>query len=80
MRRLSTAAATLLAPFQAFAQSPTPPAPPEVGAGEPVSTLMFFTLGAGLGIAVVALLWFLRRRSNRDAASKALNPNDPANR
>lgn len=30
-----------------------------------VGSLMFFTLIAALAIAVIALLWFLRKRSNR---------------
>jgi hypothetical protein len=60
----------------AFAQSPPPPA--EV-AGEPISTLMLFTLGAVLLLAIGSLVWFLRKRSNRDAADRALNPNNPRN-
>jgi hypothetical protein len=38
--------------------------------------LMFFTLGAGLLIAVVAMLYFLRSRSNRAAANRVFNPKD----
>jgi hypothetical protein len=34
---------------------------------ELVPSLMFTTLGAGVLVGVVALLWFLRKRSNRDA-------------
>jgi hypothetical protein len=41
---------------------------------------MFFTLFAALAIGVGAMLWFLRRRSNRDAANRALNPRHPDNR
>lgn len=60
----------------AFAQTPPPPA--EV-AGEPISTLMLFTLGTALVLGIGGLLWFLRKRSNRDAADRALNPNNPRN-
>lgn len=60
----------------ALAQNAPPPA--EV-AGEPISTLMFFTFGAALAIAIGALLFFLRSRSNRAAAERALDPNHPAN-
>jgi hypothetical protein len=60
----------------AFAQTPPPPA--EVH-GEPISSLMFFTLGIALLIAVGGFAWFLRKRSNRDAADRALNPNNPRN-
>lgn len=55
------------------------PAPAEV-AGEPISTLMFFTIGAALAIAIGAFVFFLRSRSNRAAAERALDPNHPANR
>jgi hypothetical protein len=37
---------------------------------------MFFTLGAGLLIAIVAMLYFLRSRSNRAAAERVFNPTD----
>jgi ABC-type uncharacterized transport system permease subunit len=61
----------------AFAQNA--PAPAEVQ-GEPISLLMFFTLGGAALIAVGLFVWFLRKRSNREAADRALNPNNPANR
>jgi hypothetical protein len=67
----------ILAALPAAAQSPPPPA--EV-AGEPISSLMFFTLGTALVLAVGGLVWFLRKRSNRAAADRALNPNNPRNR
>ena len=38
--------------------------------------LMLFTLGAVLLVAVLAFAYFLRRRSNRAAAGRALNPNN----
>jgi Flp pilus assembly protein protease CpaA len=38
--------------------------------------LMFFTLFAGLAIAVGALIFFLRRRSNRAAMQRVLTDND----
>jgi hypothetical protein len=66
----------LAAAATAAAQSPPPPA--EV-AGEPISTLMLFTLGTALVLGIGGLVWFLRKRSNRDAADRALNPNNPRN-
>ena len=36
-----------------------------------VPTLMFGTLGLSLLVAVGALIWFLRRRSNREAFKRA---------
>jgi heme/copper-type cytochrome/quinol oxidase subunit 2 len=69
--------ALMLTVANAAAQNAPPPA--EV-AGEPVSYLMFFTLGAVLLIAIGAFVWFLRKRSNREAAERALDPNNPANR
>jgi hypothetical protein len=41
--------------------------------GEPISWLMFFTLGAGLIIAVVAFSYFLRSRRNRAIAQDAVS-------
>jgi hypothetical protein len=54
------------------------PAPAEVH-GEPVSSLMFFTLGITLVILIGGFAWFLRSRSNRAAADRALNPKNPSN-
>jgi hypothetical protein len=61
----------------ALAQNAPPPAEVQ---GEPISLLMFFTLGGAALFAIGLLLWFLRKRSNRAAADRALNPNNPANR
>lgn len=55
---------------------------------EMVPTLMFGTLGIVLIVAIVALLWFLRKRSNRDAYKRAtgideragVRPEDPTGR
>lgn len=74
---LTAAAATVALPAVALAQNPPPPAEVQ---GEPVSTLMFFTLGIALLLAIGAFVWFLRKRSNRDAAERALDPNHPSNR
>ncbi len=38
--------------------------------------LMFFTLGAGLLIAIALMMYFLRKRSNRAAAERVFNPPD----
>lgn len=47
-------------------------AAPNMSADEVVPSLMFFTLGAVLLIAVGAFVYFLRKRSNRDATARAL--------
>jgi hypothetical protein len=61
----------------ALAQNQPPPAEVQ---GEPISVLMFATLGGAALIAVAMFVWFLRKRSNRAAADRALNPNNPSNR
>jgi hypothetical protein len=61
----------------ALAQNPPPPAEVQ---GEPISTLMLFTLFGALLVGIGLFAWFLRKRSNRAAADRALNPNNPANR
>lgn len=45
---------------------------------ELVPSLMFMTLGAGVLAGVVALLWFLRKRSNRDAYKRATGIDEDA--
>lgn len=40
--------------------------------GEPISSLMFLTLGAGLIVAIGAFLYFLRSRRNRAIAQEAV--------
>jgi hypothetical protein len=65
--------------FSTAALAQSPPAPAE-GPGEPISLLMFSTLGIALLGAIALFLWFLRKRSNRAAAERVLNPNDPSNR
>lgn len=76
---LAASLATALSKATAIAQDAAPP-PPAEGGGEPISTLMFFTFAAALVIAIGALVFFLRSRSNRAAAERALDPNHPANR
>jgi hypothetical protein len=68
----------VLASGRAFAQA-TPPPPAASGTADPVSGLMFFTLGIVLLAAVGSFLWFLRKKSNRAAADRVLNPKNPAN-
>lgn len=77
MRRALMTTIAYSIPAFALAQSPPPPAEVQ---GEPVSTLMFFTLGIALVLAIGAFAWFLRKRSNRAAAERALDPNNPANK
>ena len=74
-----TAPFALAGTFATSALAQNPPPAAEVQ-GEPISLLMFFTLGGAALIAVGLFLWFLRKRSNRVAADRALNPNNPANR
>lgn len=62
--RLACAAALALVPAVAYAQE-TPLTPST--SGDPVGTLMMFTLGVALAIGVLLLANFLRKRSNRDA-------------
>ncbi len=43
---------------------------------ELVPSLMFMTIAATLLMAIVAFAWFLRKRRNRDLASRAFNGDD----
>lgn len=81
LERLQTIPLWLAMTATAYAQqSPADPnAPatqPPPGADEMTGQLMFFTLGAGLLIAILALLYFLRSRSNRAAAERVFSPKD----
>ena len=73
MIRILTTIGSLGVTASAWAQEP---------AGQTLSTdqaipgLMFFTLFAGLAIAVGSLIFFLRRRSNRAAMERVLTDND----
>ena len=74
---LAMTAMTATAYAQGTPADPNAPATqPPAGADEMTGELMFFTLGAGLLIAVVAMLYFLRSRSNRAAANRVFNPKD----
>jgi hypothetical protein len=77
MRNLLLFLLTVTCASAALAQSPPPPAEVQ---GEPISVLMFVTLGGALLIAVALFVMFLRKRSNRAAADRALNPNNQRNR
>lgn len=78
MKMLTTSlAAMAITATNALAQNAPPPA--EVH-GEPVSSLMFCTLGTALVLAIGAFAWFLRKKSNREAAERALDPTNPANK
>lgn len=41
-----------------------------------IPSLMFFTLGAALIVAVGGFLYFLRKRSNQEATARGLGMND----
>jgi hypothetical protein len=60
--RLAFSAPLALVPAVAVAQET-----PSTTTGDPVGTLMMFTLGVALAIGVLLLANFLRKRSNRDA-------------
>lgn len=53
----------------ALAQQPGQQTPDD----QAIPALMFFTLFAALAIGVGGLLYFLRKRSNRDAMKRALD-------
>ncbi len=73
--------APLIATATLYVSTAAAQTPPVVdGTAAPVPSLMFFTLGSALVILVVAFVMFLRKRSNRDATIKVLNPNDPSNK
>jgi nitrate reductase gamma subunit len=59
-------------PAFAWAQEPGQTLPTD----QAIPSLMFFTLFAGLAIAIGALIFFLRRRSNRRAMERVLTDND----
>lgn len=77
MRLMSALFATLMA-SPAFAQANPPP--PAEGGGEPLALLMFFTIGIVFLIAVASFLYFLRKRPNREAVNRGINPNHPSNK
>jgi hypothetical protein len=64
--RLAYAVPLALVPAVAIAQE-APSTTPSTTSGDPVGTLMMFTLGVALAIGVLLLANFLRKRSNRDA-------------
>lgn len=81
MHKTILALMAFVASTAAYAQTTTaPPPPPAEGSGEPISMLMFVTLGLALAIGVFALMWFRRKSSNRAAMDRTLNPNHPDNR
>lgn len=45
-----------------------------------IPSLMFFTLGVGLILALGVLALFLSNRSNREATNRVVNPNHPSNK
>ena len=67
--RIATYIATLpMMVSLALAQQPGQKVPDD----QAIPGLMFFTLLAALAIGIGGLLYFLRKRSNRDAMKKAL--------
>jgi hypothetical protein len=68
--RIATYIATLpMTVSLAFAQQPGQQLPDN----QAIPGLMFFTLFAALAIGVGGLLWFLRKRSNRDAMKRSMD-------
>ena len=68
MKRFLTTAVGFLIPFAALAQQ----GEGQLSTNEAVPSLMLFTLGAGLVIAIGLLVLFLRRRSNRAAMERVI--------
>lgn len=60
----------------AIAQEQTAP----VATDTAIPTLMFGTIGGVLLVAVVALAYFFRKKSNRDATERVLDPTHPSNK
>lgn len=72
----TAASATAYAQDTPAGPNAAPATQPGPGTGEMTGELMFFTLGAALLIGLVAMLYFLRSRSNRAAAGRVFNPKD----
>jgi hypothetical protein len=67
--------ATSAAVAQTVEQAPGQAAPTDAA----IPSLMFFTLGIGLILALGALALFLSKRSNREATNRVVNPKHPSN-
>lgn len=74
---LAAAAMSVMVPALALAQEPPGQTLPTDTA---IPSLMFFTLIAALVIGVGAFAYFLRKRSNRAAAERALDIKDNSKR
>ena len=72
MRSIGSLLMLLICVVPVYAQQPEQTLPTNTA----IPSLMLFTLVAALAVAVGAFLYFLRKRSNRAAASRALNPAD----
>ncbi|OYW53196.1 MAG: hypothetical protein B7Y80_19425 [Hyphomicrobium sp. 32-62-53] len=72
--RIATYIATLpMMTSLAFAQQPGQ----QTADDQAIPALMFFTLFAALAIGVGGLMWFLRKRSNRDAMKGSTDDQRP---
>lgn len=68
MNQIKLSALALLAATPALAQQADQTLP----ADQAIPSLMFFTLIAALGVGIGALLYFLRKRSNREAMERVI--------
>jgi hypothetical protein len=71
---LNTVILALFTASAAFAQEPGQQVPDD----QAIPSLMFFTLFAALAIGIGGLMYFLRKRSNRDVLTRGSD--DPRNR
>ena len=60
----------------ALAQETTAPVTTDTA----IPTLMFGTIGGVLLVAIIALAYFFRKKSNRDATERVLDPTHPSNK
>ncbi|PPC81372.1 MAG: hypothetical protein CTY31_12885 [Hyphomicrobium sp.] len=65
-----------LAATAAIAQEQVAP----VATDTAIPTLMFGTIGGVLLVAILALAYFFRKKSNREATERVLDPTHPSNK
>lgn len=78
--QLALAMPALFAPTLALAQAVEQTRDQTVPTDTALPSLMFFTFGIALVIGLGLLALLLRKRSNRAALDRTLNPNHPSNK
>ena len=53
---------------------------PPVATDTAIPTLMFGTIGGVLLVSILALAYFFRKKSNREATERVLDPTHPSNK